>query len=127
MSSFSLFEALRHLIAARLPGLILFGSCKHFESEFNPEGPKKMNSPHLIPHPELMKRGTLGFFPPPPPAYDSALWDLQKGQTAKQHVVGIVELAVSRRYWSSSVSSRRADVVHMNVKFNGGSFFLFPF
>lgn len=59
MSSFSLCEALRHLIAK---SLILFGSCKHFESEFNPDGPKKINSPHLIPHPELMERGTLGFF-----------------------------------------------------------------
>lgn len=59
MSSFWLCEALRHLIAK---SLILFGSCKHFESEFNPDGPKKINSPHLIPHPELMERGTLGFF-----------------------------------------------------------------
>lgn len=89
MSSFSLCEALRHLIAK---SLILFGSCKHFESEFNPDGPKKINSPHLIPHPELMERGTLGvFFFGFFCAHDSALWDLQKGQTAKQHIVAIVE------------------------------------
>lgn len=101
-----LYEQLLALWISETPdsseaALILFGSCKHFESEFNPEGLKKMNSPHLIPHPELMKRGTLGFFFPP--AYDSALWDLQKGQTAKQHVVGIVELATSACYWRAFI------------------------
>lgn len=46
-----------------------------------------------------MKRETLGSPPPDPPACDSALWDLQKGQTAMQHVAGIVELASWDAAW----------------------------
>lgn len=112
-----LYEQLLALWISETPdsgeaALILFGSCKHFESEFNPEGLKKMNSPHLIPHPELMKRGTLGFF-----FFPSRIWLSTLGFAERSNCkatccwncwISRICMLLTCVYWS-------ADVVLMNV------------
>lgn len=57
-----------------------------------------MNSPRLIPHPELMESDLRVFV-----HVTQHFGILRKGRTLKQHVVGIVELIICGCYFTLSV------------------------